>query len=64
MQSSTTIIISHRLRSLIGVDEIIFLENGAIVERGSHKQLLSMNGKYAELYKSQTNLFEEENFEK
>ena len=64
MQSSTTIIISHRLRSLIGVDEIIFLENGVIVERGSHKQLLSMNGKYAELYKSQTNLFEEENFEK
>ena len=52
------------IRDRIGVDEIIFLENGAIVERGSHKQLLSMNGKYAELYKSQTNLFEEENFEK
>ena len=59
MQFSTTIIISHRLRSLIGADEIIFLENGIIVERGSHKQLLSMNGKYAELYKAQNHLYDE-----
>ncbi len=44
------IIIAHRLRSLLHADEIIFLEGGRIVERGSHDELLALGGRYRELY--------------
>ena len=46
----TTIIISHRLHSLMHADEILFLEAGRIVERGSHAALLAFGGRYRELY--------------
>ncbi|MEE2760453.1 MAG: ABC transporter ATP-binding protein [Pseudomonadota bacterium] len=45
-----TIIIAHRLASLMHADEIIFLENGSIVEQGSHEALMRMNGRYQALY--------------
>ena len=45
-----TIIISHRLSSLMHADQILFLEDGEIVERGSHLELLSRGGKYRALY--------------
>jgi len=48
-----TIIIAHRLASLMHTDEIIFLENGSIVEQGSHEALLRMNGRYRALYELQ-----------
>ena len=47
------IIISHRLGSLMHADEILFLESGRIVERGSHEQLLKLGGRYRELYELQ-----------
>ncbi len=50
----TTIIVSHRLSTLKHADEIIFLEAGHIVERGTHDDLLAQNGKYAALYRLQT----------
>jgi ATP-binding cassette, subfamily B, multidrug efflux pump len=45
-----TIIISHRLSSLMHADQILFLEDGQIVERGSHLELLARNGRYRALY--------------
>lgn len=48
-----TIIISHRLSSLMHANEILFLEGGKIVERGSHAKLLELGGKYRDLYELQ-----------
>ncbi len=48
-----TIIISHRLSSLMHADEILFLEGGRILERGSHSELLAQGGKYRDLYELQ-----------
>ncbi|HWA17377.1 MAG TPA: ABC transporter ATP-binding protein [Devosia sp.] len=45
-----TIIISHRLSSLMHADQILFLEDGQIVERGSHIELLARGGRYRALY--------------
>ena len=45
-----TLIISHRLSSLMHADQILFVENGQIVERGTHEQLLATGGRYRALY--------------
>ena len=47
---TTTIIISHRLSSLMHANKILFLEKGRIVESGSHDELLELNGHYKDLY--------------
>jgi ATP-binding cassette subfamily B protein len=49
----TTFIISHRMSSVKDADLIIFLENGKIAEQGTHEQLMTIDGNYAELYRSQ-----------
>ncbi len=46
----TTLIIAHRLSTILHADEIIVLDNGHIVERGAHSQLLEQNGRYAEMW--------------
>lgn len=48
-----TIIISHRLSSLMHADEILFIEAGKIVERGTHEELLAQGGHYNDLYELQ-----------
>ncbi len=54
MDSRATIIISHRLGSLRHADEILFLEEGCVVERGTHDSLVALGGRYAALYALQT----------
>lgn len=49
-----TIIIAHRLSSLMHADLILFLEDGRVVERGSHAELLEKGGRYSALYDLQT----------
>lgn len=50
----TTMIIAHRLSTVVEADEILVLENGQITERGSHTDLLEGNGPYASMWKSQS----------
>jgi ATP-binding cassette subfamily B protein len=52
-ESKTTIIVSHRVSSAKNADQIIVLDDGAIIERGNHESLLEADGYYAELYTNQ-----------
>jgi ATP-binding cassette, subfamily B, multidrug efflux pump len=49
----TTILISHRVSTIQNADEIVVLHGGEIAERGTHAELLAMNGHYTELYNKQ-----------
>lgn len=50
----TAIVIAHRLSTVANLDEIIVMEKGTIAERGTHKQLLQLGGRYASLWQKQT----------
>ena len=49
----SSIIISHRLSSIVAADKILVLKNGRILEQGKHRELLSKNGYYSELFYAQ-----------
>jgi ATP-binding cassette subfamily B protein len=51
----TTLVIAHRLSTVVDADEIIVLEAGEIVERGRHEALLAANGRYAAMWQNQYN---------
>ncbi|MGE0132090.1 MAG: ABC transporter ATP-binding protein [Blastocatellales bacterium] len=52
-QGRTTFVIAHRLSTIRSADQILVLEGGEIVERGSHDELLAINGRYKQLYDKQ-----------
>ena len=56
MKGRTTFVIAHRLSTIRGADQILVLERGEIVERGTHAQLLEHEGRYFELYTRQAGL--------
>jgi len=56
-KGKTTIIIAHRLSTVMNADKIIVFSEGEIVEVGTHKQLLKMKGKYSELWRYQSQGF-------
>jgi ATP-binding cassette, subfamily B, multidrug efflux pump len=58
MHGRTTILIAHRTSTVREADQIVVLKDGGILERGTHEELLSRNGYYADLYQKQ--LLEEE----
>jgi subfamily B ATP-binding cassette protein MsbA len=56
MYGRTTFVIAHRLSTIRSADQILVLEAGVIVERGTHEQLLVLGGRYFDLYTRQAGL--------
>lgn len=52
-QNRTTLVIAHRLSTIVDANQILVLDKGQIVERGTHEELLKLNGKYADMYNLQ-----------
>lgn len=52
-ENRTTLVIAHRLSTIINSDQILVMKNGTIAERGTHEELLAMQGEYANLWQKQ-----------
>ncbi|MGC4941572.1 ABC transporter ATP-binding protein [Kribbella sp. DT2] len=53
LEGRTSLVIAHRLSTVRNADQILVVDQGTIVERGTHEQLLALNGEYADLYRTQ-----------
>ncbi|MDR0905076.1 MAG: ABC transporter ATP-binding protein/permease [Oscillospiraceae bacterium] len=53
LQGRTSLVIAHRLSTIMSADEILVVKDGEIVERGTHRELVPLNGVYTELYETQ-----------
>ena len=60
MEGRTSIVVAHRLSTIAGMDKIVVLEDGKIVEKGSHKELLAKGGAYSKLWNRQSGAFLDE----
>ncbi|MBR0559455.1 ABCB family ABC transporter ATP-binding protein/permease [Neokomagataea anthophila] len=56
-RTRTTVIIAHRLSTVAGVDQIIVMDEGRIIERGTHAELLDLDGQYAKMWRAQGGQF-------
>jgi ATP-binding cassette subfamily B protein len=50
MKGRTTFVVASRLRTIKNADQILVLDQGSIIERGTHEELLKLNGSYTRLY--------------
>ncbi|HZY82907.1 MAG TPA: ABC transporter ATP-binding protein [Cyclobacteriaceae bacterium] len=60
MEGKSVILITHRFSTVKNADKILMMEHGKIIEQGSHRELMEVNGKYAELYTMQAKRYLEE----
>ena len=54
-ENRTTIVIAHRLSTIVNADKILLLEEGKILEEGTHRSLLDLKGEYYKMYQNQIN---------
>ncbi|MDO9162067.1 MAG: ATP-binding cassette domain-containing protein, partial [Methylococcaceae bacterium] len=57
IRQKTAIVIAHRLSTILSMDRIVVLENGCIIEQGTHQQLLDKKGRYYEMWQHQSGDF-------
>jgi ATP-binding cassette subfamily B protein len=55
LEGRTVLTIAHRLSTIVNSDFIVVLDNGEIIEQGTHKELLALNGRYNRMWKHQAN---------
>jgi ATP-binding cassette subfamily B protein len=60
MEGKSVILITHRFSTVKNADKILMMEHGRIIEQGSHKDLMAIDGKYAELYNMQAKRYLED----
>ncbi|CAM5314659.1 ATM1-type heavy metal exporter OS=Streptomyces griseorubiginosus OX=67304 GN=atm1 PE=4 SV=1 [Streptomyces griseorubiginosus] len=60
MEGRTALVVAHRLSTVAGMDQLVVLDRGRIVEQGSHQELLSLDGPYAKLWRHQSGGFLED----
>jgi ATP-binding cassette subfamily B protein len=61
MEGRTSIVVAQRLSTVAGLDKIVVLKSGKIVEQGTHQELLRKNGEYGKLWSRQSGAFLDEN---
>ena len=59
MNQRTTFIIAHRIQSITNADQILVMDKGSIIQRGSHKQLVAQSGMYQQIFNIQTRIDDE-----
>ena len=63
-EGRTTLVIAHRLATIMDADQIVVMDQGRIVDQGTHEELLGNGGIYTELYNLQFNMTEENDLER